>query len=144
MSNQKKPHDEEAAKTEREKMYKLNLDWLLEQEANNLGEKHLPRSGDNGTYSNNSYGENKYGEPCGLPKGKVYVLADPDFQKQIMNCPHLKAAYPKWKWNSNHKQDLSAPLATEEQVQSCMDNIRATLAENKSKNFSRKQTRIYL
>ncbi len=142
-AEKKEAREKAKAEAEAAGEYKLNYDWLIEQEAANLGGKKLQRAGEVGCYSCNGYGKNKYGEPSGLPEGPVHCFSNPDFQRSLKNCYHHKAAYPAWDWDCKKQQDLSAPLATDEQIQTCMDNIRVHIARAKSKEYSKKEAKVY-
>lgn len=123
----KKPKSEEEIAKEREAreaMYKINLKWLKDLEAANLGDGELVRAGDAGCYSTHA--------GLGIPKSKVFVFSDPKFKDELMDCPHLEEAYPTWDWSGVKKQDLRGKILSNEEVVDLMMDLRATIAENKS------------
>ena len=127
MSSWVKEKNEKEADEERKKrelIYKQNVEWLEDQERNNLGDGELMRHGDFGCYSTHS--------ALGVPKSGVFVFGDDEFRRKLMDCPHLEETYPTWSWSGTKKQDLRGKILSNEEVVDLMMDLRATIAENKS------------
>ena len=130
----KKPHDEEAAKGEREGTYVLNYGILKDWEEYNFGGKQVfIRNGENSVYTN--IGNENSAIPIGLP----VAFSDPNFVRKFQQCPHLRANFKGFDFECKRRQDVSPPLATDEQIEEIMDSIRACLAEAKSRAYAKKK-----
>ena len=122
MSNfeKKEEVDLQQKKLEGDLIYKINLEWLLEHEARNLGEKHLVRHGEVGVYA--GWEEGNSGLPAGLP----LCFGDKDFQKKFRASRYLEESLPEWRW-SGEAQDLSDPIASDEKIEELMSKTLAVL-----------------
>lgn len=124
----KQDQDDEAKQGERDAMYKLNQQWLEEQEAYNLGSNRLPRNGDHSVYTNTGIGKNPDGTACAIPSGLPIPFGDPNFQQKFRNSEDLKACFPNWDFSCKHKQDLSDPPADPQRVsevlRACIEKLK--------------------